>query len=237
MKKVLMVFAALGLVLSMSGAASAASNPKLILDNGLSSGCASASEIGWVQGTDSPSDGNNSALSIRTDAGECAFAYNVKYGLKGGDPVSKAKNLSFEFLAPPDGYATLGAPRMNVDLDLNGDGIYDDTAALAGEHCFNPIGGGWMRADFTGRTAVGCDIFLVSNGTTPVASSDGTHSAWKNLALMHPTWKLYQEPYIIVDEVTNGTPAGRVLIDRIAIQNKMQQAKGNVKACKNEAAC
>ena len=44
-----------------------------------------------------------------------------------------------------------------------------------------------------------------------------------------------------MDEETAGplalNPGGRVLADRIAIQNKMQQAKGNVKNCKNEAAC
>jgi hypothetical protein len=236
-KRVLVVSAVLGLVLGMSGVA-LADGPKLVLDNGVSSGCGTASEIGWVAGpNDSPNDPNSSALSIRTNSGECAFAYQEKWGLDGGELLGTVKNLSFEFLDAPAGYATLGAPRISVDLDTDGNGTYDDSASLSGQHCAAPIGGGWRRADFTGRTAVGCDIFLNSNGTTPAASSDGTNSAFKNLALLHPTWKLYQAPYVIVDEQTQGSAGGRVLLDRIAFQNNMQQARGNVKKCKNEAAC
>ena len=243
MKKVLVVFAVLGLVLGVSGVA-LADGPKLQFQS-----CYLGSpEIGWVQGPDSPSDGNSSALSIRTDGTdgvnftdyECALAANVKYGLHAGSSVGVVKNLSFEYLDSPAGYVGGGAPRFSVDLDTDGNGSYDITAFLAASGCHAQIGtSGWSRADFTGRTAPGCTITMNSGSET--FSSDGTHTAFKNLALAHPTWKLFQEPYFIVDEETAGPlatgPGGRVLADRIAIQNKMQQAKGNVKNCKNEAAC
>ena len=241
MKRLLLVVIALGVVVGLMSTASASRprNPKLVLDS-----CyLSNPEIGWVQGKSSPLDGNNQALSIRTGVDECAFAYEERWGLDGGELVTRVKNLSFDFLDAPDGYVNAGAPRFSVDIDVNNDGLFiqdpmdalpDDVSAfLAAFHCEAPLTEGWARADFTGRKAPGCTIFVGAETFT----SDGTNSAWKNLATAHPTWEVWQAPYIIVDEMTAGTPAGRVLVDRIAIQNRMQSAQNVVRWCRFESSC
>ncbi len=96
MRKLIAAVAA-ALALSLVGGTALAHETRLRLFDG-----GSGAEIGWSQGPDSPNDANSSALNIRTDAGEHAFAYRPNFGLgaPGGSNLNgtNVRNLSFDFL-------------------------------------------------------------------------------------------------------------------------------------------
>lgn len=155
-----------------------------------------------------------------------------------GKTLPQVKNLSFEFLndSSQPVHVSLGAPRIEMALDADGDGNYDEIASLAAGHCSEVLGGNphWSRADFTGRTSPGCKIWFNSNGTTAQSESDGSNSAWANLASQHPTWKVLVA-YLVFDET------GTSFVDRVAWQNKMYIAPGSgtsaIKNCPSESSC
>jgi hypothetical protein len=144
------------------------------------------------------------------------------------------KNLSFDFMNETGQPVTIavGSPLYSVEIDKDGDGITDDVASLTAFYCpdVEPEDTTWSRADFTGRTSVGCEIWLNSDGTNPAADSTGTKSAWAVLAAAHPTWKVVQA-YLVVSEV------GSVFLDRLAFQNEMFTAASTVVNCPSEASC
>jgi len=189
---------------------------------------------------DSPLDPNNSRLMVHVlfqTGDDFAGAFNDCTGIE-GKTLGQVRNLSFDFMNESGNPVHIGAgsPAIRVVLDTNGDNSFDDVATLAAFYCgvVLPEDTRWSRADFTGRTAAGCLIWLNSDGTNPAAMSDGINSAWKNFATAHPTWKVLGA-FFILDEV------GTAFIDRLAMHNRMfiQAGSGTsaVKNCPSESSC
>lgn len=189
---------------------------------------------------DSPLDPNSSRLMVHVlfqTGDDFAGAFNDCTGIE-NRTLGQVRNLSFDFMNETGNpvHTGAGSPAIRVVLDFDGDGSFDDVATLSAFHCnaVLPEDGRWSRADFTGRTAPGCLIFLNSDGTTPASMSDGANSAWKNLANAHPTWKVLGA-FFILDE------AGTAFIDRLAFHNRMfvQAGAGSsaVKNCPSESSC
>lgn len=182
---------------------------------------------------DSPRDANKARLAVSVlhqDGDDYAGAQGKCTGIE-GQLVGNVKNLSFDFeneSANPV-HIGAGAPRYSVEIDSTGGNVTDTVAYLAAFYCpaVMPEDTRWSRADWTGRTQVGCQIFL-SNAES--FSSDGVNSAWKNLALAHPTWAVVQA-YLVMDE------EGTAFLDRLAFQNEMFSAPNFVQNCGSEAAC
>ena len=180
---------------------------------------------------DSPLDADASRIKLAVaeqDGDDYALAFangtQVRNRLAG-----TVRNLSFDFLTTT--YVGNGAPRISVDLDMDGDNDYDLSAFLAAFHCQEAIPSStWGRADFTGRTTAGCSIFVGAETFT----SDGVSSAWALFAAAHPTAKVL-DAYVVMDEV------GQSFIDRVAFQNHMFTRGANnasgIKHCPNEASC
>lgn len=190
--------------------------------------------ITWQdQRLDSPRDANKQRLAVSVlfqDGDDYAGANGRCTGIE-GKLLGQVKNLSFDFeneTANPV-HIGAGAPRYSVELDTDGDGITDVVAYLAASYCaaVMPEDTRWSRADWTGRTLAGCQIFL-SNGENPV--STGSFSAWAVLAALHPSWAVVQA-YFVMDE------EGTAFVDRLAFQNEMFTAPGFVQKCNSEAAC
>jgi hypothetical protein len=189
---------------------------------------------------DSPLDPNNSRLMVHVlfqTGNDFAGAFNDCTGIE-GRTLGQTRNLSFDYqnVTGNPTHTGAGSPAIRVVLDTDGDGSLDDVATLSAFHCNAVLTEDtrWSRADFTGRTAPGCAIFLNSDGTNAASTSDGTDSAWKNLADAHPTWKVLSA-FFILDE------AGTAFIDRLAFHNRMflQSGTGSaaVKNCPNESSC
>jgi len=235
MKKLLCALALGGLAIVMAGPASATTtcNKKLVLfssDTGV---------IAWQSPRfDSPRDANNSRLAVhvlRQDGDDYDLAYSKCSGAE-NKLVGQIRNLSFEFLntsGEPSIHIGNGAPRYSVDLDIDGDGDYDYSAFLSGFYCNEPMveDTRWSRADFTGRTAPGCEIQV--NSVT--YASDGTRSAWKVFADANPSAKVFGigPAYLVMDE------EGTAFVDRLAFHNIMYVASGtgSIKSCPSESSC
>jgi len=240
-KRIFLLVAIVGLVLSMATSASAHTGRGArlrLFDDG------TGAEIGWVNGEDSPLDDNTSALSIRTDANEYAYAFNPTWLGKPFDGNTIAgttiRNLSFDFEnAAGGGYEGAGAPRLSIAIDENGDGTFDccgtgsteQFAFLAGFHCDQPLveNPKWSRADFTGRVTLGCALQYKG----PDYASTGTQSAWQTFIDAFPNARV-DYGFLIVDEQTS---PGRALVDRIAMLNHMQTARRIVVHCPSEGSC
>jgi hypothetical protein len=232
MKRWLILGATMAVALAMSLPADALTTPKLHLFTD-----GSGAEIGWAKGPDSPNDVNKSALNIRTDAGEYAYAYSGRYATPADNgateiPIADVTNLSFDFLnAVGGGYEGAGAPRLSVAIDENGDHSFDYTtdgyAFLSGSYCDTPTSDpNWSRADFTGQTAPGCS--LQYKGVT--YTSDGAMSAWQEFSVAFPSGAV-DYAFLIVDEQT---APGRARVDRIAMVNFMQDGRGHVVNCRGD---
>jgi hypothetical protein len=198
--------------------------------------------IGWQSPRlDSPLDSNTGRLEVHVlnqDGDDWAGAYNTCTGVD-GKLVGEVRNLSFDFLndtGNPDVHIGAGAPRYSVDIDANGDTVYDFSAFMSAFYCQDVLfeDTRWSRADFTGRTAAGCSIFVDNVQYT----SDGSKSAWKLYAEANPTHRVLTTPgsaYLVMDE------AGTAFVDRLAFHNKMFVRSGTgtaaIKTCGTEAAC
>jgi hypothetical protein len=198
------------------------------------------------QRDDSPLDANTSRVLLHVllqDYAGQPFGYDYVAifanctGIE-GRTLPQVRNLSFDFMnetAQPV-HVGPGAPRIEIALDSNNDGSYDEIASLSAAHCPEVLGGnpGWSRADFTGRHSIGCEIWLNSNGVTPASASDGANSAWANLASQYPTWKVLVA-YLVFDET------GTTFVDRVAWHNKMYVMAGSgtaaIKTCPSEPVC
>ncbi|MEX1264598.1 MAG: hypothetical protein WEE66_11835 [Actinomycetota bacterium] len=206
----------------------------------------SGAEIGWSQGPDSPNDNNTSALNIRTDAGEYAYAYKPSFGLGPPDGANKAgtnvRNLSFDFLnsVPGTGYVGAGAPRFSVEIDEVGDDAaaeaadpnLQEFAFLSAFHCQGPTSDpNWSRADFTGATDAGGNCTLQYKGVD--YSNTASEDAWDVFVAANPGVRV-DYAFLIVDETT---APGRARVDRIAMQSHMQVAGGRTVHCSSEGSC
>ena len=141
-----------------------------------------------------------------------------------GKGLSGVRILSFDVLTST--YVGAGSPRISVDVDTTGDGVADMYAYLAAAHCTEIIDGSdWARADFTGRTNAGCDLYA-SDQAGPYAST-GTLSAWGVFAAAHPGATV-TDAYVVADEV------GQSYIDHLAIQRHVFTGKGRVAECPTE---
>lgn len=159
---------------------------------------------------DSPLDTNSRAVVVNVatdpDPTDANYYYADLYtnaSLNIAKPVGAVKNLSFDFLTAGGQHFTGGAPRISV-ITGGGSALY-----LAASGCNNPlsVNPDWSRADFTGRTAVGCS-FSTSDGET--FSSDGTNSAWANYVAAHPG-ETVDYDFMVFDE------AGQYTVDRISL--------------------
>jgi len=230
-------------LLLVAGAAGATDNNNCSQKRPLKFFSQDTAGILWQSGRqDSPLDPNGSRVLVHVlhQDGEFPYDYAGAYGeCTGivGKTLGQVRNLSFDFMntSRPVSHPVhvgAGAPRYSVDLDTNGDGSYDTSAYLAAYHCEAVLveDPAWSRADFTGRVAAGCSIFVGAEQFT----SDGTSSAWALFAAAHPTWKVL-DAYLVMDE------DGTAFVDRLAFHNRMFQSSGSgsaaVKACGSEAVC
>lgn len=190
--------------------------------------------ITWQdQRVDSPRDANTQRLAVSVlfqDGDDYAGAQGHCTGIE-GQLVGNVRNLSFDFeneTANPV-HIGAGAPRYSVEIDSTGGTVVDTEAYLAAYYCpaVLPEDTRWSRADWTGRTLAGCQIFL---STGENFTSDGVHSAWALLALAHPTWAVV-DAFFVMDE------AGTTFVDRLAFQNEMFTSSNVIQLCKSEAAC
>ena len=190
---------------------------------------------------DSPLDTNSQRLLVHllTQTGDdWAGAYSNCTGIE-GKLVGAVRNLSFDYLnatAEPAVHIGAGAPRFSVDIDSDGNGVYDFSAFLSAFYCQGTTGdAGWGRADFTGQTALNaCTVWADGVPYT----SDGARSAWKVYADANPTHKVMSwlgPAYLIMDE------SGTAFVDRLAFYNKMYVQNGHgsaaIKNCPSEASC
>lgn len=239
MKKIFAVIAA-ALTLSLVGSSALAHETRLGLYTD-----GSGAEIGWNQGPDSPNDANTSAVNIRTDAGEYAYAYRPNFGLgaPGGSNVNgtNVRNLSFDFLnVAGGGYVGNGAPRFSVEIDEVGDDLaaeaadpnLQEFAFLSAFYCQGPTSSAnWSRADFTGATDAKGDCTLQYKGID--YSNSATEDAWDVFVATHPGVQV-DYAFLIVDETT---APGRARVDRIAMHAHMQTAGGRTVHCPSEGSC
>ena len=182
---------------------------------------------------DSPKDANSSRLAVsvlRQDGNDYAGAIGHCTGIE-GKLAGQVKNLSFDFLndsSEPAVHIGAGAPRYSVELDSTGGNVADTYAYLSAYYCQSvlPEDTRWSRADWTGRTQAGCEIFVGSETFT----SDGVNSAWKLLALAHPGWAVVQA-YLVMDE------EGTAFVDRLAFQNEMFTTATVIQNCSTEQMC
>lgn len=198
--------------------------------------------IGWqTPRLDSPLDPNNARLEVHVlnqDGDDWAGAYSICSSVE-GKLVGEVRNLSFDFLnetGNPDVHIGAGAPRYSVDIDANGDNVYDFSAFMSAYYCQDVLfeDTRWSRADFTGRTAAGCSIFVDNVQYT----SNGSKSAWALYAEANPTHRVMLTPgsaYLVMDE------AGTAFVDRLAFHNKMYVKSGTttsaIKTCATESSC
>jgi hypothetical protein len=239
MRKLIAAVAA-ALALSLVGGTALAHETRLgLFDDG------SGAEIGWTQGPDSPNDANSSALNIRTDAGEYAYAYRPNFGLGAPDGANvngtNVRNLSFDFLnTAGGGYVGAGAPRLSVEIDEVGDDLaaeeanpnLQEFAFLSALYCQGPTANvNWSRADFTGATESKGDCTLQYKGTD--YSNTVTEDAWDVFVAAHPGVRV-DYAFLIVDETT---APGRARVDRIAMHAHMQTAGGRTVHCPSEGSC
>jgi hypothetical protein len=181
---------------------------------------------------DSPRDANTQRIGVSVlfqDGDEYAGANGTCTGIE-GKLTGQVKNLSFDFeneTANPV-HIGAGAPRYTVELDSTGGNVTDTYAYLSAFYCADvlPEDTRWSRADWTGRTLAGCEIFVGSETFT----SDGVNSAWKLLATAHPTWAVVQA-YFVMDE------EGTAFVDRLAFQNEMFVSPTVIQKCTSEASC
>lgn len=221
--------------MAMPADASTKCNKKLILFS------SDTAIIAWqTLRVDSPLDANNARLGVHVlnqDGDDYAYAYSKCSGIE-DKKVGDIRNLSFDFLnttGNPDVHVGAGAPRYSVDLDVDGDGVYDYSAFLAGSYCNQPLAEnpGWSRADFTGRILAGCELQV--NGVSYI--SDGAKSAWQLFAEAYPNARVYGigPAYLLMDE------AGTAYVDRLAFHNIMYVSGGTgaaaIKSCPSEASC
>jgi len=235
-KKCLIVAASVAAILAAPAALATCVKPQLLFfgdDTGV---------IAWqAPRIDSPLDPNSARLAVHVlnqDGNDYAGAYNDCTGIN-GKLVGAVKNLSFDFqneTANPAVHIGAGAPRYSVDIDSDGDGLYNFSAFLSAFHCNVPLSEnpGWSRADFTGRVTAGCSIFVDNVQYT----SDGVKSAWKLYAEANPTHKVMTwlgPAYLVMDE------PGTAFVDRLAFHNKMfvqsGTGSGAIKNCSSEASC
>jgi hypothetical protein len=199
-----------------------------------------------TQRNDSPLDSNTARLLLHVLLQDYAgtpvpYDYIAVFsnctGIE-GKTLAQVRNLSFDFMndSSQPVHVSLGAPRIEMALDSNGDGSYDEIASLSAGHCSEVLSSDprWSRADFTGRVTPGCLIWFNSDGTNPKSASDGVNSAWKNLATLYPTYKVLVA-YLVFDE------SGTTFVDRVAWYNKMYVAPGSgtaaIKNCPSESSC
>lgn len=186
--------------------------------------------LAWTAGSDSPTDAqNNRALRVNVPApvGDTSYfaeAYST-FALEIDDPVAQVRNLSFEFRNTE--HVGGGAPRIIV---IFGNG---DVAYLAASGCNNPLGVSptWSRADFTGRTTVGC-AFPVTGETGGTYASSGTQSAWAVYSAAHPD-QVVSYTDLVFDE------PGTYSLDRITLGSGKMWNNANNKGvnCTTEPSC
>ena len=240
--KVFIAYACATVMLLLAGTASATNNNTCTQKRALKFFSQDTAGVLWQSGRhDSPRDPNGTRLMVHVLHQDNVFPYDYA-GAFGectgiiGRTLGQVRNLSFEFMntsrpVSHPVHVTGGSPRYSIDLDTDGDGLYNTSAFLAGAHCEEVMAEdpAWSRADFTGRVTAGCSIFADVQYT-----SDGVKSAWKLFAEAHPTWKVL-DAYLVVDE------DGTTFVDRLAFHNRMFQSSGSgsaaVKACGSEAAC
>jgi hypothetical protein len=245
MKRIAVAFTAVAMVFALSGVAQAA--PHFTKADRLLFFFGDKGSTKWQSGKDdqgifvddSPLDSNHSRLKLSVPeqtGNDYTGVYAKNTGL-GGQLVGNVRNLSFDYLDPSGGgYAGAGAPRFSVPIDENGNGTPEGYAFMAGSECTQPIpSSDWDRADFTGRTSAGCDMYYLG---LPY-SSNGTMSAWAVFAAAHPTFKIGTVSngvaFVIQDEL------GASFIDRVAFQNRMYQKGGwsnqSIILCPSESSC
>jgi hypothetical protein len=234
--KTLLACALAGAALFATGSASAATScPKALQLTSLDTAV-----IQWQKDrVDSPLDPNTSRLAVHVlhnDGDDIAIAYNDCTGIE-GKSLGQVRNLSFDFLNESSQPVTvIPFMHIHVGLDTNSDGIVDNSVALVASNCAAVLSedARWSRADFTGRTSPGCKLFTAFDPITPAGMSDGVNSAWKNFAMLHPTWKVMTATFVLG---RNGT----AFIDRLAFHNRMFVQAGSgtsaVKNCPFEWSC
>jgi hypothetical protein len=241
--KALFAYACAGTLLLVAGTASATDNNNCTERRALKFFSQDTAGILWQSGRqDSPLDANGSRVMVTVLHQDGVFPYDYA-GAFGectgiiGKTINQVRNLSFDFMnaSRPVSHPVhigAGAPRYSVDLDTDGDNIYDGSAYLAASYCeaVHPEDPAWSRADFTGRVIAGCSLQFGADTYT----SDGASSAWALFAAAHPTYKVL-DAYLVMDE------DGTAFVDRLAFHNRMFQSSGSgtaaVKACASEAVC
>ena len=240
MKKVLGLLVGAAMVLTITGTASAhvGQGSRLRFFFG------DTGSVAWQSGTDntgafvndSPLDENHARLKLNVPSqtgNDYAGAFANGTGL-GHRRVADVRNLSFDFLLGPDD--TGGGVRFSIPIDENNDGVQEAFLFAAARDCAEPIlDSDWQRADFTGRTSVGCTIYYEKG----VYTSTGTQSAWGVFAAAHPTYRIARQSeqvaLVVLDE------AGTVFLDRIAMQRHMFVKAGfgenAITHCPTEVSC
>jgi hypothetical protein len=200
---------------------------------------------------DSPLDTNHARikLNVPSQSVNPPYSYSGAYALGtqlGGQKLANVRNLSFDFMDPSQNDISLGAPRLSVPIDEDGDGVFEydpfdptseQFAFLAAGHCLGQtLNATWDRADFTGRTSTGCEMQYKSGNY----ASTGTESAWDVFvdaaATLYPGARIARQSdqvaFLIQDEV------GTSFVDRVAFQNHLFGGGPNsITNCPTENSC
>jgi hypothetical protein len=200
------------LVLMTTTAGAAPTKPRLSFVKG------GGASISWSnEGGSSPADDTGNTQSLRIDApaggGASAYTYGASEDLVDirGRALSAIDRLGFD----TKGYLGAGAPRISLGT-VGDDG--DHTYFLAASHCNDPLGGGWVTADFI-HDSTNCEIFRDNEqapyvGWAAVAAvADANHE----VVVSSPNdW------FLIVDESPSLT-----YVDRLTVQEWMWTRSGS----------
>ena len=200
---------------------------------------------------DSPLDTNHARIkfNVPSQSVDPPYSYAGAYALGtqlGGQKLANVRNLSFDFMDPSQNDISLGAPRLSVPIDEDGDGTFEHDpfdptseqyAFLAAGHCLGQtLNATWDRADFTGRQSTGCEMEYKGVDY----QSTGTQSAWKSFvaaaATLYPNAKIARQSdqvaFLVQDEV------GTSFVDRVAFQNHLFGGGPNaITNCPTENSC
>ena len=183
-KRVLATATAILLVLSLAGAASAASN-KLRTEVG------GAGEATVVSSTSA-----QLRLSGAGNGTDYAAIYTTAKAPAG--KLLSEIDMGFRIAASEGqtGFVQGGAPRLTIPIDFNGDGIWDDFASIDWASCGGTVdGNGQLTSSvLVSTTSATCGVYLNYGGAAPAAN-------WDAFAAAHPTYRVAkgQQAFIIAD--------------------------------------
>jgi hypothetical protein len=200
---------------------------------------------------DSPLDTNHARIKFNVPSQSInpPYSYAGAYALGtqlGGQKLANVRNLSFDFMDPSQNDITLGAPRLSVPIDEDGDGVFEHDpfdptseqyAFLAAGHCLGQtLNATWDRADFTGRTTTGCAMQYKGVDYASSGSASAWHAFVVAAATLYPSAKIARQSDALAIAVQD--EVGTSFIDRVAFQNHMFGGGPNsITNCPNEASC